>query len=64
MALPRRPELGRSSRYALEGEDFCHRPSLLAHLTFVGDFAAKQRLAKRKNGAIACPYDFAPHDFA
>jgi hypothetical protein len=35
-----------------------------AHLTFVGDFAAKQRLAKRKEGAIACLYDFAPHDFA
>jgi hypothetical protein len=35
-----------------------------AHLTFVEDFAAKQRLAKRKESAIACLYDFAPHDFA
>jgi hypothetical protein len=35
-----------------------------AHLTFVEDFAAKQRLAKRKEVAIACLYDFAPHDFA
>jgi hypothetical protein len=35
-----------------------------AHLTFVEDFAAKQRLAKRKESAIACLYDFAPHDVA